>query len=205
MQDKEGLKAGGVLVIQTRAGRIETKVEKVSDNSFWVLNISGELEKAGMADEAFEAVYIIESSIYLAEARVKRKEAFFGGLSLTQIVLTKEPVKSERRESYRLQQSFDLHISKPDGTGRCKMRGLDISDTGIGFISKERYQEGEIYSLEFSLGEKRYLLMGEIVRNIPRDDEESVFQVGIRFIGSEESIQKNIRRYIYMQQAAKRK
>lgn len=202
---KEHLKVGGLLIILTQAGKIETKVEKISGDSVWVLNISNELEKAGMTEKEFEAIYLIDTSVYSLKATVKYKEEFIDGISMTRIVLSEAPVKKERRESFRLRQSFDLYLIDPDEKKKQKLYGIDISDTGLGFLSKEAYPCGEVFYFEFTLGSQECLLTGEIVRVIPPGSGETGFKIGVRFAALPEHTKKDIRKYIYMQQAAKRK
>jgi c-di-GMP-binding flagellar brake protein YcgR len=205
LDKKQHLKVGGLLMILTQTGRIETKVEKISGNSVWVLNISNELEKAGMAGKKIEAIYLMDTSVYFLKAEVKYKEDFIDGISMTRIVLLEAPVKNERRESFRLRQSFDLYLTEPDGEKKQKLYGVDISDTGLGFLSRGAYPCGEVFYFEFTLGDQQYLLTGEIVRVIPPDSGNVMFKVGVRFVALPEPMKKGIRKYIYMQQAAKRK
>ena len=205
LDKKQHLKVGGLLMILTQTGKIETKVEKISGNSVWVLNISNELEKGGMAGKKIEAIYLMGTNVYFLKAEVKYKEDFIDGISMTRIVLLEAPVKNERRESFRLRQSFDLYLTEPDGEKKQKLYGVDISDTVLGFLSRGAYPCGEVFYFEFTLGDQQYLLTGEIVRVIPPDSGNVMFKVGVRFVALPEPMKKGIRKYIYMQQAAKRK
>ncbi|WP_147568031.1 PilZ domain-containing protein [Christensenella intestinihominis] len=133
------------------------------------------------------------------------------GVSLLKFVAVTDPADDNRRESFRLYKLFDLSVSrlygKPDAKPSVQCQGLDISDAGLGFASSQWFQFGEIIECRFSLADARYRLSAKVVRVIKQvtDAQEEVYRVGVRFIRAGDNTRKGIRRYIYLQQTARRK
>lgn len=188
---------------------IATKIQMVENRYLWVPELleEGQWQTHG----SFLIIHLTGASSNISFKAVYAGRGIISGVPLMKFVAVTQPADDNRRESFRLYKLFDLSVErkfeKPGEACQLQCQGLDISDTGLGFASAQWFQYGEMIECCFNLNGALYRLTAKVVRVIKQktDMQEDIYRVGAMFIRAGDNTRKKIRRYIYLQQTARRK
>ena len=165
-------------------------------------------------------VYFRESGRYTVQTRaagfLKKDEVTYARL-----VRLSEPIKSQRREFFRLPVRLDVAVCKCSDDGINIIAGVsrhdiaevveletaetkDLSVTGVAIESKKEYKSGEKYLLQISLSDiskevKPIEVHAEVVRK-SYDHDRKKYMIGMRFYDQAAGTSEFLAKYVLARQ-----
>ncbi len=182
-------------------------IEHVDDRVIYVSSIANLSNAEGYFDKILSGKVKIRGAIYLFKCRIMGDAIIQGGLRCTKLLVTVPPVSVELRSSFRLESLFDLEVravTTPESEW-VPCRGIDISDTGIGFASEQKFTRGDTIQCRLLLLSEYYIVPARVVRVIEHMDSDQIwmYRIGCMFVDMERRISKRIRQHIYRLQTHK--
>lgn len=169
--------------------------EVLSENDFLILPLDRD-HPANWIGRSFKLLVIRKNIIFVNIVVIKRPIRENGILFLHLITL--EPYRAtQRRLFYRLKVYLEIEVSEYG-----KYKTVDLSGSGLAFISDQKIPRGERIDITIFLREEKLDVSGVVLRSIDvsRDADKSRFQTSIEFTAIDKNIQNAILRYIYAQQ-----
>lgn len=218
-KDKGGeLKLGDLVqVIIDNQKIVSTHVEILQDNIIWVTDILPDIWNYQWRRQAFDVDFMRGEQCFSFLAEIEGRETI-SQVQYTRLVRLSRIQEIQRRASYRLQYAFDVYIKTIDGKGPnseeefVKCKGLDISETGLGLMSDHDWREGQHLECKFVVNYEEYVFLARVMRKFRRVKEDGwkpgdpyVYRVGVRFDSEDEAQLKNIRKFIFNEQVARKR
>lgn len=217
-QNSQLFRAGGNLrILASGAEPLNALIERPGARFLWTKDISAEVARANMLGQILYAQYGDGSDNFVFKVRIIGNEEL-DGKSLTKLFIVSQPQANDQRQAFRFQQLFDVEILRTNTRKKhedeedeeeewMKCQGIDLSDTGVGFVGRKSFHYGEMLQCRFDLNGEVYTTRVKVVRIFDQamDAKHRMYRIGAQFVELNEHIQRRIRRYIYNQQVSKRR
>jgi len=219
--DDEIIVVGDKVDLVAHKGRVyRTMVEDRLVNGPFLVGIpskGGSLMPIYMDDDLF-MVYYQETGRYIAKMKAIAFEKR-GDVRYVWLQQISQPQRDQRREAYRVPVRIDVQVCKYSKDAEKSLQivedfvdaiiiesvdSKDISVTGIGLMTRRRYEGKEKYLLRIFFGEVRgkeppFPACAEVVRILPWR-ETKMFNVGMQFCDQPKSLSERLARHVLVEQ-----
>ena len=146
--------------------------------------------------------YYRDNGVYEFTAKVLGRSG--GKLPSLRVKALTEPVKSQRREYYRLNTVLPVNIviepRGEEGAQAVKCLSLDISAGGMRLASGRGLKKDSLLTCEMELSGKAFKIKAKVIRSTAVYNEEYKYEIGVQFVELDEKVRKEIIGYIFEQQ-----
>ena len=154
-------------------------------------------------DREIRLAYYRENGVYEFTERVVGRSG--GKLPSLRVKALSGPVKSQRREYYRLNTVLPVNIviepeGEEDAPRVVKCLTLDISAGGMRLASGRGMKKDSPLTCELKLPGKVLTLKATVIRSTAVYNEEYSYEIGVQFVELDEKVRKEIIGYIFEQQ-----
>ena len=173
------------------------------------------------ADDDVYVIYFRQSGRYMIQAKAKGVVTK-DGVRYARLVQTTKPIKSQRRDYYRLPVKLKVRVCLYSTKGVVRLGGLsdymdldeitemettetrDLSVTGVSINTKREYTVGDKYMLQIFIDDaggdmKELEMYAEVVR-IFFEPETMLYKVGMRFLKQNSSTSEFLAKYVLIRQ-----
>lgn len=186
-----------------------TMVEDIpTEDTFLVSEItSGNYRVRVEQDEEMDVFFYRQDAMY-AFAAVLKDRIDEGLVELLQFEVVTEPVRHQRRDSYRLQMSRPVDIWRFTETvggelDTYKFEGatMDLSETGMLLMTHEKVERGTEVNCEIELDRhQKVSVRAEALRMERPQYRDQPYHIGFKFIGASEPFRRTMLRFILQEQ-----
>lgn len=237
--DSNELAIGDLLQIDIdRTKQVSTYVEMIHENTIWTADIMVDIWNYSWRRRAFDATFLRNGRCFSFMVEIQGRETV-KNLAYTRMARISSVKEIQRRSSFRLLYDFDVYIKeyvepilkserdtkkvmeeimkndlfapKTDLSTYHKCKGLDLSETGLGFVSDVEWKPGSELECLFVIDKHEYKFKAKVMRRFRRTEEERpnpedpfVYKIGIMFDSDDEHLLKNIRKFVFKEQLARK-
>lgn len=192
---------------------VTTHIELIENNMIWAADFLTDIWNYRWRRQAFDVSYTRGERCFSFLAEIEGRDTI-DKLPVTRMVRISTIQEIQRRASFRLPYSFDIYMRKMwDKHGNeeeqrqyVQCKGMDISETGIGFTTEDnRWKSGDVVQCKFVINDKEYVFDAKVMRRIVWfKDNVYIYRIGIKFHTEDEKQLKKIRRFVFSQQVARK-
>lgn len=205
MSLENDIKAGEKIeLLVDRRGSEERYVSKVetvvTTDTFIITRPMGNEQFALLSPgEIIRVLYFREDGVYYFDARVLERIKYQESVS-ARVVILSEKYKLQRRNYFRLNMMVPVMMTYTvnEVQYRKKYDTIDISGGGMKIASNSSIDvDTEVETVVMIDGVEDYVIKGRVVRCIPSEKTEGVYEIGIEFMGIHQRIRQSIIEYIF--------
>ncbi len=208
-EQKKELFVGDLLILESEIRETaKTHVEFIEGNVLWVQEIMSNIWKWEYKDRIYTRI-IKKNEVFSFYVQAIGNEVI-DGFTYTKLIRLTSIEEDDRRESYRLKSLFDVFLRDPvyEESDFKRYQGIDLSDTGLAFMGERTCKQDRDLECYMTLEGERFDILVRVVRIIPNLDtqnKQNRYKMGARFVDMDKHMRKKVLKYIYFQQAKKRK